>query len=165
MREVDADPPAVRRRSPRLGGEIRLQGKPVTLDSPTGARALGVATVFQEFSIVPSLTVAENVFLGRWPRRALGLIDWEAMRRRSREVLAELDIALDPDAITSTLSVAQQQLIEIAKAVAADCEAHHPGRADDCAGPGRDCAASHACCAGCARRVMPSSMSRTGSTR
>ncbi|MCF1711139.1 sugar ABC transporter ATP-binding protein [Tabrizicola sp. J26] len=101
-------------------GEIRLSGKAVTLDSPTGARALGVATVFQEFSIVPSLTVAENVFLGRWPRRAFGLIDWDTMRRRSREVLAELDIALDPDAITSTLSVAQQQLIEIAKAVAAD---------------------------------------------
>lgn len=101
-------------------GELRLRGKPVTLESPTGARALGVSTVFQEFSIVPSLTVAENVFLGRWPRRALGLIDWEKMRRRSREVLAELDIALDPDAITSTLSVAQQQLIEIAKAVAAE---------------------------------------------
>jgi ribose transport system ATP-binding protein len=103
-------------------GEIRLRGNPVTLDSPTGARALGVSTVFQEFSIVPSLTVAENVFLGRWPRRALGLIDWDTMRRRSREVLAELDIALDPDAITSTLSVAQQQLIEIAKAVAADAK-------------------------------------------
>ena len=103
-------------------GEIRLRGKPVTLDSPTGARALGVSTVFQEFSIVPSLTVAENVFLGRWPRRAFGLIDWETMRRRSREVLAELDIALDPDAIASSLSVAQQQLIEIAKAVAADAK-------------------------------------------
>ncbi len=103
-------------------GEIRLRGRPVALTSPTGARELGVSTVFQEFSIVPSLTVAENVFLGRWPRRALGLIDWETMRRRSGEVLAELDIALDPDAITSTLSVAQQQLIEIAKAVAADAQ-------------------------------------------
>lgn len=103
-------------------GEIRLRGKAVALSSPTGARELGVSTVFQEFSIVPSLTVAENVFLGRWPRRAFGLIDWETMRRRSREVLAELDIALDPDAITSTLSVAQQQLIEIAKAVAANAQ-------------------------------------------
>jgi ABC-type sugar transport system ATPase subunit len=103
-------------------GEIRLQGRPVTLSSPTGAREHGVATVFQEFSIVSSLTVAENVFLGRWPRRAFSLIDWETMRRRSREVLAELDIALDPDAITSTLSVAQQQLIEIAKAVAANAQ-------------------------------------------
>lgn len=103
-------------------GEIRLRGTPVTMANPTAARAMGVATVFQEFSIVSTLTVAENVFLGRWPRRALGLIDWDTMRRRSREVLAELDIALDPDAITSTLSVAQQQLIEIAKAVSADAQ-------------------------------------------
>ncbi|MBB5755080.1 sugar ABC transporter ATP-binding protein [Prosthecomicrobium pneumaticum] len=103
-------------------GEIRLKGRPVSMANPTEARALGVATVFQEFSIVPSLTVAENVFLGRWPRRAFGLIDWETMNRRSRAVLAELDIELDPEAITATLSVAQQQLIEIAKAVAADAQ-------------------------------------------
>ena len=103
-------------------GEIRCKGQPVRMANPTQARALGVATVFQEFSIVSTLTVAENVFLGRWPRRAFGLIDWNTMRRRSREVLAELDIALDPDAITSTLSVAQQQMIEIAKAVAAQAQ-------------------------------------------
>jgi ribose transport system ATP-binding protein len=103
-------------------GEIRCKGQPVRIANPTQARALGVATVFQEFSIVSTLTVAENVFLGRWPRRAFGLIDWDTMRRQSREVLAELDIALDPDAITSTLSVAQQQMIEIAKAVAAQAQ-------------------------------------------
>jgi ABC-type sugar transport system ATPase subunit len=103
-------------------GEIRCKGRPVVLSSPTSARLQGVATVFQEFSIVQTLTVAENVFLGRWPRRTFGLIDWETMRRRSSEVLAELDIALDPDAITSSLSVAEQQLIEIAKAVAADAQ-------------------------------------------
>ncbi|MCX5494463.1 sugar ABC transporter ATP-binding protein [Kaistia dalseonensis] len=103
-------------------GEIRLKGRAVSMASPTEARALGVATVFQEFSIVPSLTVAENVFLGRWPRRAFGLIDWDTMNSRSRDVLAELDIELDPEAVTSTLSVAQQQLIEIAKAVAAEAQ-------------------------------------------
>jgi ribose transport system ATP-binding protein len=103
-------------------GEIRLKGTTVSMANPTAARALGVSTVFQEFSIVSTLTVAENVFLGRWPRRAFGLIDWDTMRQLSREVLAELDIALDPDAITSTLSVAQQQMIEIAKAVAAQAQ-------------------------------------------
>ncbi len=103
-------------------GEIRLKGRPVNMASPTEARALGVATVFQEFSIVPSLTVAENVFLGRWPRRAFGMIDWDMMNSRSRAVLAELDIELDPEAVTSTLSVAEQQLIEIAKAVAAEAQ-------------------------------------------
>jgi len=107
---------------PPDSGEIRRQGKRVNMTTPTEARAQGVATVFQEFSIVRTLTVAENVFLGRWPRTALGLIDWNTMRRRSREVLAELEIAIDPDAITANLSVAQQQLVEIAKAVAADAQ-------------------------------------------
>jgi ribose transport system ATP-binding protein len=107
---------------PPDSGEIRHRGQPVSMTTPTEARRHGVATVFQEFSIVRSLSVAENVFLGRWPRTALGLIDWAKMRRRSREVLAELEIVLDPDAIVSTLSVAQQQLVEIAKAVAADAQ-------------------------------------------
>jgi ribose transport system ATP-binding protein len=103
-------------------GEIRFSGRQVTMGSPTEARALGVATVFQEFSIVPGLTVAENVFLGRWPRKAFGLIDWDTMNGNSRKVLAELAIELDPEAVTATLSVAEQQLIEIAKAVAAEAQ-------------------------------------------
>ena len=107
---------------PPDSGEIRHRGMPVRMTTPTEARQQGVATVFQEFSIVRSLTVAENVFLGRWPRNAWGLVDWAAMRRRARAVLAELEIALDPDAITASLSVAQQQLVEIAKAVAADAQ-------------------------------------------
>jgi ribose transport system ATP-binding protein len=107
---------------PPDSGEVRHKGRPVRLATPTEARAQGVATVFQEFSIVPTLTVAENVFLGRWPRGRLGLVDWAAMRARSQAVLAELDIALDPDAVASTLSVAQMQMIEIAKAVAADAQ-------------------------------------------
>lgn len=101
-------------------GEMLHRGQPVTLDSPSAARARGVATVFQEFSVVPTLTVAENVYLGRWPRRAFGLVDWDAMRRGASAVLAQLDLHLDPDAILSTLSVAEQQLVEIAKSVAAD---------------------------------------------
>lgn len=102
------------------GGEIRVDGRPVTLSSPSDARAIGVATVFQEFSIVPTLTVAENVFLGRWPRTRLGLIDWPAMNAAAARVLAQLDIALPPEAIVGALSVAEQQLVEIAKAVAAN---------------------------------------------
>src|SRR5689334_7946874 len=62
------------------GGRILCRGEPVALPSPSAARAAGIATVFQEFSIVPTLTVAENVHLGRWPKRA-GWVDWEAMRQ------------------------------------------------------------------------------------
>lgn len=104
-------------------GEIRSRGRRVQLSCPTDARALGVATVFQEFSLVGSLTVAENIFLGRWPRRRGlfgGLIDWPAMATGARAVLARLEIAVDPLAPVASLSVAEQQLVEIAKAVAAD---------------------------------------------
>src|SRR5687767_13988608 len=60
-------------------GTILRQGSPVRLSSPSRARELGIATVFQEFSLIPDLTVAENIYLGRWPRRR-GSIDWAAMR-------------------------------------------------------------------------------------
>lgn len=100
-------------------GTILHDGRPVVLASPTAARAAGIATVFQEFSIVPTLTVAENICLGRWPGRA-ALIDWQEMRRKAQQVLGEMELALDPDRTVSTLSVAGQQMVEIAKALAAN---------------------------------------------
>ncbi|MGA0543050.1 sugar ABC transporter ATP-binding protein [Neotabrizicola sp. VNH66] len=100
-------------------GEIRLNGAPVTLGGPIGARAKGVATVFQEFSLAPTLTVAENIFLGRYPRRG-PLVDWPRMRREAAAVLASLDIDIDPDRLVGALSVAEQQLVEIAKAISVD---------------------------------------------
>ena len=86
------------------------------LASPIAAREAGIATVFQEFSLVPTLSVAENIFLGRWPRRR-GAIDWDAMRSGAREALAAMDVAIDVDALVGDLSVAEQQLVEIAKAL------------------------------------------------
>ena len=100
-------------------GTILRQGNPVRLSSPSRARELGVATVFQEFSLVPDLTVAENIYLGRWPRRGGG-IDWAAMREGARHVLARLDLDIDPDVLVGDLPVARQQLVEIAKAMALD---------------------------------------------
>jgi ABC-type sugar transport system ATPase subunit len=100
------------------GGEIRLLGEVVTMANPTVARSRGVATIYQELSLVPTLAVAENIFLGRLPTRAMGrLVDWEGMRRKSVGTLKELGIEIDPDAIVRRLSVAEQQLIEIAKAM------------------------------------------------
>nr|WP_321460882.1 sugar ABC transporter ATP-binding protein [uncultured Cohaesibacter sp.] len=101
-------------------GLIINNGHPVVFHDPQDARAKGIATVFQEFSIVPTLSVAENIYLGRLPRTARGLIDWKALNANARAVLEEMEVNLDPQAITGTLSVAQQQLVEIAKAVAAD---------------------------------------------
>ena len=100
-------------------GEIRHRGKPVTLANPIAARQAGIATVFQEFSLVPSLSVAENIYLGRAPKRGLS-VDWKAMRDGARRIIAQMDVVIDPDRIVETLSVAEQQLVEIGKALAAD---------------------------------------------
>jgi ABC-type sugar transport system ATPase subunit len=102
-------------------GTILKKGVPISISSPAAARAHGIATVFQEFSIVPTLTVAENIFLGRLPLRG-HRVDWVAMRQRAEQILTRMHVKIDPQAIVSTLSVAQQQLVEIAKALAADAK-------------------------------------------
>jgi ribose transport system ATP-binding protein len=103
-------------------GTISHDGVPVILHDTLAARSLGIATVFQEFSLIPGMTVGENVFLGRWPGRATR-IDWNAMRNEARRVLTELELDIPPDAIVGNLTVAQQQLVEIAKAMAAKASA------------------------------------------
>jgi ribose transport system ATP-binding protein len=100
-------------------GEIRINGTPVRFSDPVQARAAGVSTVFQEFSIVPTLTVAENIFLGRLPRTSWRMVDWDAMHRQAAEILGRLGVEIDPSAVTGSLSVALQQMVEIGKAVAA----------------------------------------------
>jgi ABC-type sugar transport system ATPase subunit len=103
---------------PRDGGELLFQGAPAVFRNPTEARAHGIATIYQEFSLVPTLSVAENIFLGNYrTRKRTGMIDWPVIRQKTRKVLEELSLALDPDAIVSTLSTAEQQLVEIAKAI------------------------------------------------
>lgn len=101
------------------GGQILRRGEPVRLANPIAARDAGISTVFQEFSVVPTLTVAENVYLGSWPKSGHS-VDWAAMREGAKRVFADMDLSLDPDAIVSTLSVAEQQMVEIAKALASD---------------------------------------------
>jgi ribose transport system ATP-binding protein len=98
-------------------GSILRDGRPVVIASPMHARELGVATVFQEFSLVPTLTVAENIHLGRWPG-ARAWLDWRRMRHEARRAFAAMEIEIDPDAIVGELSIPQQQLVEIAKAIA-----------------------------------------------
>lgn len=101
-------------------GQMIYHRKPVTFHNPIEARASGVATIYQEFSLVPTLTVAENIFLGRYPRTPAGLIDWNTMRNGAVKVLDQLSLNIDPDAVVKTLSVAEQQLVEIAKAISMD---------------------------------------------
>ena len=100
------------------GGSIELQGEPVRLSGPIDARKRGIGMVYQELNLVPDLTVAENITLGSTPRR-FGFVDRTALAERTREVLADLDTKIDPRALVGSLTVSQQQIVEIAKAYAA----------------------------------------------
>lgn len=102
-------------------GQLLHRGKAVALHSATAARAEGIATVYQEFSLIPQLTVAENIVMGRHPRR-FGFVDWKAARSEAEAVLARLGLDIDPDAGVGELSVAEQQLVEIAKALSQSAE-------------------------------------------
>ena len=97
-------------------GEIRVKGVRVDFQGPADAMKCGIAMIHQELNLVPHMTVAENIWVGREPRR-LGFVDHAAMRRRTVELLERLGIALDPDDEVASLVVANQQMVEIAKAV------------------------------------------------
>ncbi len=102
-------------------GEMYYKGEKVIIDTPHKSRELGVATIFQEFSLVPTLSVAENIFLGRLPKKN-NAVDWKIMREKAKNILAEIGLEINPDEIISNLSVAQQQMIEIAKALSMKAE-------------------------------------------
>src|SRR5918997_105203 len=97
-------------------GEILLNGEPVSISSATDAQERGISTIYQEFNLVPQLTVAENIFLGRQPRR-FGIVDYRKMRDEARKLLERMKVRVDPDALISDLGVAQRQMVEIAKAL------------------------------------------------
>ena len=96
-------------------GEMRVAGKTVHLHSPRDALAAGIGMVHQELSIVPDLTVAENVFLGAQPLVAGSVVDWPRMRREAKRQLASLGLDIDPAARMGSLPVGIQQLIELAR--------------------------------------------------
>ncbi len=98
-------------------GEIHCEGRRVEINAPADARRLGIAVIFQEFSLVPYLDIAQNIFLGREPRNAIGLVDRRHMHASAREVLASLELEYDTRALAADLGVAQQQMVEIAKAL------------------------------------------------
>jgi ribose transport system ATP-binding protein len=102
-------------------GEMRLDGAPFRPKSPLEARRKGVAMIYQELSLAPHLSVMENVVLGMEPARA-GFVQWERVRAAAQDALAQLQhLEISPDAVVGSLSVAQQQLVEIARALAASC--------------------------------------------
>ena len=100
-------------------GEIRLAGEPVSFHTTAQAQEAGISTVYQEVNLLPNLSVAENIMLGREPRR-FGAIDVRRMRARAQEVLTGLGLAIDPGSLLGSHSLAIQQLVAIARAINID---------------------------------------------
>ena len=102
----------------RDSGRIFIDGHEVRQLDPQKAEALGIAVIYQEFSTLPQLSVAENIFLANQPLRRGGLaIDWKACRRKSSELLRRVGLDIDPNTLICDLKIAQQQMVEIAKAL------------------------------------------------
>lgn len=102
-------------------GEVYIQGKKVEIQSPKHSQELGVAMIHQELSSIPEMTVAENIFLGREPRKGV-FIDRKKMTDMTKELLDHLKVSIDPNTKIGRLKVADQQLVEIAKAVSFNAE-------------------------------------------
>lgn len=98
-------------------GTVAIDGRGTLVQGPLHAQRLGISTVYQEVNLCPNLSVAENVFIGRQPRRRSGRIDWAAVNRRAAELLARLDLDLDVTAQLGSYSLAVQQLVAIVRAV------------------------------------------------
>jgi ribose transport system ATP-binding protein len=98
-------------------GEIRIQGRHANIQSPRDALARGVRVIYQELNLVPQLSVAENIYLGAAPSWGPGLIDWRQLREDTKRLLGDLGMSIEPTSPVRRLSLAQRQLVEIAKAL------------------------------------------------
>lgn len=100
-------------------GEILVDGEKVKIGSAMDAQRLGISTIYQEFNLVPQLTVAENIFLGRQPR-SFGIVNRSKMRKDARELLERIKVWVGADERVESLGVARRQMVEIAKALSLD---------------------------------------------
>lgn len=103
-------------------GEFLVDGQPVRFKTPAESKAAGISVIYQEPTLFPDLTVAENIYVGRQPRGRLGLIDHAAMKRDAEELFDRLEVPIDPSQLADGLSIADQQIIEIAKAISLDAK-------------------------------------------
>ncbi|WIV55137.1 sugar ABC transporter ATP-binding protein [Amycolatopsis nalaikhensis] len=101
-------------------GTLLLDGEPVEFGSPADAKAAGIAVIYQEPTLFPDLSVEENIVMGRHPRKSLGRIDRAAIRAEAERLFTRLGVRIDPGRPARGLSIADQQIVEIAKALSAD---------------------------------------------
>ncbi|GGP24973.1 sugar ABC transporter ATP-binding protein [Silvimonas amylolytica] len=106
---------------PADAGQIVFAGNAVKLDSPEAAEAAGIRTVYQEVNLCPNLSVAENIYIGRFPRKA-GRIDWPTMHENARTLLATLSLDLDVTRALDAYPIAIQQMVAIARALSVDAK-------------------------------------------
>ena len=104
-------------------GQVKLEGAPITGNNPHRSRELGIAAIYQQPAIFPDLTVAENIALSSEPGGLARRIDWRSRRERARQLLAEIGAGIDPDREAGALSMPEQQLVEIAKALGGNVKA------------------------------------------
>jgi len=102
-------------------GSVEYKGQKIEIDSVQRAQDLGISIIYQELNLVPYLSVAENIFIGRQPIKNIG-IDWNKMYAETQRIIDDLHVAISPRAIVKTLSVAQQQMVEVAKATSRNVE-------------------------------------------
>ncbi|WP_086828373.1 sugar ABC transporter ATP-binding protein [Allokutzneria sp. NRRL B-24872] len=101
-------------------GELRYLGEPVSFARPAAAQEAGISTVYQEVNLVPSMSVAHNLYLGREPRSGFGLVDFRGMRRNAANLLEDLGIDVDPKRQLGSLGLGVQQMVAVARAVSTD---------------------------------------------
>ncbi len=106
---------------PKDSGEIRIEGRPVEIPTPRAAQMLGIGIIHQELNLMNHLTAAQNIFIGREPRGRFGLfLDEEALNQQTKAIFERMRLDLDPGTLVSELTVAKQQMVEIAKALSFD---------------------------------------------
>ncbi len=104
----------------RDSGKIFIEGKQVEITSPKQSEEMGIAIIYQELNLIKRITVAENIFLGRYPKKN-GVVQWKKMFSEAQKLFDSFDIGLDATVGLSSLSIAQQQIVEIIKAVWVVC--------------------------------------------
>lgn len=101
-------------------GVIYYNGEKLACDNPKHALSLGIAGIYQELNLIPSLSVAENIFVGNYPVDGKGMVDWRSMRSQAKELLDRLEVDINPMARVRSMGVAKKQIVEIAKALSRD---------------------------------------------
>ncbi|MEY4752019.1 MAG: hypothetical protein RIQ60_4233, partial [Pseudomonadota bacterium] len=104
------------------GGTLKVKGQPLVLGGPLDALDNGIAMIHQELNLMPFMTVAENIWIRREPKNRFGFVDHAELRRRTQALFDRLVIDIDPEAEVRSLSIANRQMVEIAKAVSFDSD-------------------------------------------